>query len=726
MAVDQPKYDIHQSRKRRILVGTNVAVMTAAAIGVLAVVNWIGQRTSISADLTASGLNSVSDRTIQLVKGLDQTVYLTSFYTVTDLSKGEQRFLDRVQSLFRLYQRENPSTIEFDNVNLIKERDKAAKLVDRLKEKYAPESVKHEAAIESGLALIDELSGQFDEDVRSFEALLNSNPNLADDQTFGVVIGQFPELVENLRELPGLIKRQKESGDVPRYDSAASLLKNEYKTFQGWMPQVASWLRASAESLPGLSETAKTSFEQMAARYDTIITRVEAASKDVDELPDLELVEILDKIKQRSGNILVETNTKAKVVAFDDVWKRRNMSAARAGESENADVDRQYSFHGEAAVSSAVLHLIKSEKTAVIFVRHGGSSPITGGFMPPMGFSRPDYGVVAERLRNANFVVQDWDLATQGTPPSTVEDISRRIFVLLKPEASRPNPQMPQVPPGQFDPGKAAAVSNAIGESGRVLFHAGFSQPDRQMPFPVSAQYAWGEYLNRWGIRCKDQNLIIRAFNESPNRWVSATSALQNGIADQMLALTDHPIAEGVFGLNIAIISAAPLEIIEPGPTGYTVEPILETKKSGDVWAVEDMLKLQSELQSGAFRKYENDHFSPHVVAAAVANDKGGKAIVVSSFDFAKDALLRSRPILAGGTLRMSEPLPGNLELFLNSIFWLNDNENQIGAGPRESPVRLIKGMKEWQLTGARWGAWGVWPFALAIFGIVICFVRRR
>ena len=69
---------------------------------------------------------------------------------------------------------------------------------------------------------------------------------------------------------------------------------------------------------------------------------------------------------------------------------------------------------------------------------------------------------------------------------------------------------------------------------------------------------------------------------------------------------------------------------------------------------------------------------------------------------------------------------PGNLELFANSAFWLNDNQNLIAVGPRRSNMARIAHISDGGLLAWKVFLWVVWPLAALFAGGVVYMVRRK
>ncbi|HSB61759.1 MAG TPA: GldG family protein, partial [Vicinamibacteria bacterium] len=82
--------------RRQLRYGSNTAVLAAAVLAILVMVNWIASRYTLRLDLTKERKYSLSDQTRKVVQALAQDVKVTHFF-VTDADPGaSQRARDRL------------------------------------------------------------------------------------------------------------------------------------------------------------------------------------------------------------------------------------------------------------------------------------------------------------------------------------------------------------------------------------------------------------------------------------------------------------------------------------------------------------------------------------------------------------------------------------------------------------------------------------------------------
>ena len=99
MAVEKQAGGPTTSIGRRMLVGTNVVVVTLIVVGIVVVAQLFAYN-SARWDMTSSGVNSLSEGTENLLRGLDQNVRLTSLYFETDREdEDQQRYRRAAQNL---------------------------------------------------------------------------------------------------------------------------------------------------------------------------------------------------------------------------------------------------------------------------------------------------------------------------------------------------------------------------------------------------------------------------------------------------------------------------------------------------------------------------------------------------------------------------------------------------------------------------------------------------
>jgi len=92
-------------RKKQTLYSLNSILMAFLFLGVLALLNYIGQKNPIEFDLTEEGINTLSDQTVKLLESLDKKILVTMI-----LKKEHQ---PAAKDLLRKYKKISPVFFEF-------------------------------------------------------------------------------------------------------------------------------------------------------------------------------------------------------------------------------------------------------------------------------------------------------------------------------------------------------------------------------------------------------------------------------------------------------------------------------------------------------------------------------------------------------------------------------------------------------------------------------------
>ena len=396
------------------------------------------------------------------------------------------------------------------------------------------------------------------------------------------------------------------------------------------------------------------------------------------------------KIPVESAETVKRADT-VKVVAFDDIWVRNPRQAAEEETPERL-------FAGEQAVSSALLGVCYKKRPALLFVSAG--APATSGTPPMMGGGmRGPYMEMADRLRKANFIVEDWNLM-RGPEMPDPPDASKRILVLVPPPP--PNPQRPTPPPSpeQYKPIidliKGGAPAILMGEPSNMF------QP--QVPY--------AELFADFGVDAKFGAVAVH------NVVVDAAGTEKAIPQIEITAYAPHEIASPLGALPSIVLTASPLVIKGELPEGVTAEPILNMPGGRDYWA--DTVAF--EAMRGQAKRHETDDIAgpvPLVVAATrKIGDETQKVVLFGDGDFAQDRVAFYRDMLG------REMFPGNSELFLNACLWVSGKDHLITVSPEALQARRIGEMGGWTLPLQIIVIAGL-PALVLIAGIVVYVVRR-
>ena len=139
---------------RRLLVGTNVAAGIVLVAGIVVVVQAIAFQAAPRWDMTSSRVNSLSEGTENLLRGLDSNIRLTSLYFESDLDEeDQQRYRTAAKNLIDLYESSRRTKITTDWINPLNKKDtkKLQSLKARLleKTKFKKEIEPYRARIEA-------------------------------------------------------------------------------------------------------------------------------------------------------------------------------------------------------------------------------------------------------------------------------------------------------------------------------------------------------------------------------------------------------------------------------------------------------------------------------------------------------------------------------------------------------------------------------------------------
>jgi len=718
--------------RRRLLYGANVAVAVVLVVAVVGIAVWLAGQYGGRADLTSSAVNSLSSRTVALLGGLEQDITITGLYTVlSEYQQYAQKRQDRVRDLLDLYESFGRGRVATLMIDPMKEQDKVAALLQRLREKpaYKDEAAPHEEALNKFPDLNTTVRQLAEDDLAQFKSFAEADARMRRVREF-VIVANNMALIG--REAQGVAADVEEllAGDVPRYSRAMSAVREYLGQVQTYLQDAQTWMSGDGAALPDLMPDVRVFFQVAKDRYQPILDDVAALLRETEDLKRVQLEEVYDTLSRwgTQAPILVETQTEARVLSLNDVWPYRAGGGPAPADGDPRD------FAGEQAVSSAVLQLTQTEKTAIVFTRFGGQSPIRPDFsqmnrMMMQQMPRAPYQALNVLLEKSNFVTEDWDVATQNEPPVVV-DAGHTIYVVFPPQPPpQPDPMRPSPQAGITDAQKQA-ILDAVNESGLAVFLAGWSQPTTRFAM-TGPPYEFADYLrSTWGVALRDRHLALH-FSETPQRRGLKGLANRVILDTRVMQFTDHDIARPLRALPGAFLAAAPLEIVtgDEKPAGVAVEVIAQVKETEDVWAVADILRLQEDLQKRfGTTRHEDDIAAPFPVAVAATNEQGQKVVVFGSERFAADEVAQSQSLmLTSKGLQAYLNYPANTDLFVNALHWLTGEADRIAVGPRRSDVpRLDKLTEGGMAQFCRVLLVGIWPGLALLAGAGVWLLRRR
>jgi len=750
--------------RRRLVFGVNVVVQAILAAAIMVAVIWAAGRFNFQADLTGTGRNSLSTRTVQLLRGLKENIRITAVFAEPDKRDeiGQKR-RRAMRDLLDLYEQAGGARVTTGLLDPSLEKAETDRLLQRLPElpAYKDEARPHQEALTKAAELTEQMKALLEEESGRADQLARSDPQLGRSRNFAIVrnnlrqIGrQAADLQEKMQDLT--------HGEFPRYGQAVREVRDFLTGAETLLRDATAWMSGDGLNTPGLSGDGQTFFRDSPERFKDLLDQTRALLEQTQNLKDVKVEEIYTGLTRwRTGPpVLVESEHEARLIPFWDLWVPPSEPGAPIGPDGDDRI-----FAGESAISSAILQLTQKEKTAVIFTRCGGEPLLRPDFsrMNPMMMQMPraPYQELNGLLEKANFLTQEWDVSTQKTPP-VVENAARVIYVVLPPEPpSQPDPRRPS--PSGLSPEDRKIILDAVESSGMAVFLTGWMSPSSPLP-GATGRYDFADYLkSNWGIEVHYNHLALQFMPhpEKPGQWAPAGRQPQLLTTDNAVRFTDHPIGAPLAADRAGFVMAAPLSIVSDTtrPAGLKIETVAEVRPTQDVWAAGDLSALEDQLKRNqAVRRGPSDIPAPFAIALAAtkepasgaelggpaAEDSAGSAgpaspttqgqpsrpqriVVFGSEHFATDQIAQATGIQQrGNALILGQLYPANADLFINALHWLTGEADRIAVGPRKGDLPRLRDLDEVWAARLPWVLVGFWPALALAVGVGVWFVRRR
>ncbi len=695
--------------------GANVIVATVLVVALVAVLQWGGYTFHAKADLTSTGINSLSEGTERLLDSLDDEVRITSLYFESDLETEEQtRFRKAASDLIELYRITNPSKIVAAYINPLQNHQRHKELFKRLQQipAFQEQSKPYRALLDDFKAKIGpEVAGLLTAEQDELSGRTSTSGEDDESRVIGAIVNYFKERQVDLADVQDALEANEQS-EIVDYTGAWRTLRSFYNSIERIPETLDAFVRDNAALLRGVSPDTRAYFVEAADRYRPLAEQVRAALDKGVDLPDLEMDRIARNYTLTGNCIIVDSDKDARLITFSDVWAPMQGGAPL----EDGRVPRE--FRGEEKLSSAILQITQPTKPAVVFVRYGGEPLFFGGFQPNM--PRPQYAQMKEHLESFNFTVHEWNLAATVDPPEIDPAPDKVIYVVLRPTPTPPPMMGRQQQDPPFGDEHRQALIKALEANPRALFITGWTPTSLG---PMSTPYEYGEYVrDAWGIKVKDDVLVIQTRPVGPNEF-----RLARGFENlTQPANSDHVIVKGLGSRRSMFPLVAPLDISEELPAGVEASELLWFKPNDGLWGVEDIqTRVQEAQKTGFIAKSDADLLGPFTLAVAATRDEA-KLVMVSSAFFAIDEVaFATNMTLTSQGLALVRANPSNVTLFVNALHWLGDNTQWMNLGrPIESRVLTIE--EGPGLTFVRALAYAIWPGLALVCGGMVWIVRRR
>jgi ABC-type uncharacterized transport system involved in gliding motility auxiliary subunit len=311
---------------------------------------------------------------------------------------------------------------------------------------------------------------------------------------------------------------------------------------------------------------------------------------------------------------------------------------------------------GEQELTNGLIKVVQGKQHKVYFVQGHGEHAADGS-------DRVGYSSIAAALKNDNFETEPVVLAQQKSVPADAS-----VLVVAGPKTD-------------FFPGEIDMLKPYLAKGGKVLFL--LDPPDRADSPPLTNLIA---LIKDWGIDVGTNIVVdVSGMGQLLGTDVSVPVAAKydtHPITDRFNLLTAYPLARSVTS-------------IEGGVNGHSAQNLVSTSKNS--WAETDIKRLTT---SGQVEREldKGDKAGPVSLAAAVsatATDAPTPAPAPGDSPAkASDAPKpESRIVVFGDSDFVTNGylgIPGNRDLFLNSVNWLAQQENLISIRPKDPEDRRV------------------------------------
>lgn len=310
----------------------------------------------------------------------------------------------------------------------------------------------------------------------------------------------------------------------------------------------------------------------------------------------------------------------------------------------------------EQDLTNAIIKVVSGQQKKVYFVAGHGEHD-TGSSDEQRGYS-----AVADGLGKENFALAKLALAQTASVP---DDAS--LVVIAGPTSDYLAPEV-------------EALRQYLNKGGKVLFMV--DPPDQVTSPPLTNLIA---LIKEWGIDVGDNIVIDRSgIGQLVGRGPGMPIAVD---------YPPHAITERFNGVMTGFPLARSVAPSSAAPSGRTAQTIVETSKAS--WAESDV-KALAERRPVGFDEGQGDKQGPISLAAAISTQAPEQpaepkpAQGTNGNDAAKKetrvVVFGDSDFVANGNLNV----PGNGNLFLNTVNWLAQQENMISIRPKAPDDRRV------------------------------------
>lgn len=683
---------------RRFKYGANVVVATVVALLLVVLINAIGYKRlyRVRFDMTSTRAWSLSPQTRAVLGGLNHDYRVVMLLSRSAEYPPEvQDMINRARDLVGEYSHLS-SRLTVEEIDP-KNEGRLTQFYGLLLNRYESQLAPQKRSVDAGRQALDHVRREMNEQLVLVQAILD-DPQLQDEQLkafIGQVAQAFARIESQQETVRERLKKAMES-PLPDYAGALDTLNTVLLSYDQDVFAVVAQRFAAAAEQPSAPDSVKEKLLRAVGLIKQARGHLSEALEQVKNAPQNDdYAKLRNQIGVETIVVLGPPEKAPRVVGLVEMFKLPNANQRRSGE----DAQTEPTFLGEEKITGALVAMELDHQPLVVFV--------SSGRQPAIGMNG-QFEQVAQRLRNMNFQVEQWQVGMRpgpmgqpmpGGPPPQPSPGQKVVWIV--PPVEPPNPMQP-MPGGDDGQTIVNHLGERLGQGDAMLVMLGVSQmamfgmPD-----------ALAEFVQPWGVTPQLDRLILKQTIDA-NRRTSATSTH---------FVTQWPegsaITRAIAGAQGVFASASPLVIGQ----GEKIVPLASIRGEG-LWA-------ERNLQNETPRLNPETAAESFTVAAAIEREQN-RFIVVSDPMWASDQITTYGALGPGTAELFGARFPANAELFVNSVFWLAHLDELIAATSRTQDVRRVGPIERSSLVALQWSLLLGLPVVVAAAGAGVWMVRRK
>ncbi len=407
---------------------------------------------------------------------------------------------------------------------------------------------------------------------------------------------------------------------------------------------------------------------------------------------------------QTGQSVIIEQGEHVESIALDRLFVKRQ------DYNDQAVASQDVNFLGEELITGNLIKMSQKYHPRIVFVSTTGKHPLDRFSQDRAARprARESYTYLARRLNNLHFETTVWfplDRSASGghtrfRPAPPAKPHQKTIWILL--------PLAQRYHQSQFD---LAAIGKTVaylddrtgrGDAAMLMLHV---RPGNSFGHPVS------DWLKRYGIKLHSDQQIFRIDPQASR----ANRANPFYVSNHWLKT--HIIAKTLHGTLGLLPNCFPLSLPDDNPAVKALVRLDE----GRLWAERSTNEI----------KDDPDEVKDSFDVACTVESENRRLVITSSFGWASDLIAgntdpRTSLEGAGYDEKLDRAYPANSSLFINSIYWLADFDQLIGANPSSHAVRRIDQIDEIDRSRLRLFFVISLPAITLLAGVFVYWRRRR